>query len=264
MNSITFPEPCHDPWYAATTLMDAAAAIIDVIIPSEALANTTGGYYVRDEPARVLGCTSQYQYCNPISKSGKSGKPGKSCTPLAGWYQATAASFALWSNDGQRNLFNASLQKILGHGSSIDDIVKSANIASLKAREKLQGGLQGPLPDNQWQLEVENWYGGSLAVLQGAPVNYATGPIEPALLQILNRPQTESERRLCDSVVSFFFSKSWNTILFENQLTFRDDTENPKRRCHFIQYSWPWHFVWFVRVTHYRFNYNRVAHWMDE
>ena len=156
MNGVLFLEPCDDPWYAATTFIDAAKIGIDIIIPSQASANTTGGYYVRDEPARVLGCTEQYQYCNPVFKSNKSGKPGKSCTPLAGWYQAGAASFALWQSDEQRNFFNTSLNKIIGQSSSLDDIVKSANIASLKAREKLASGLQDPLPDDQWQSEVEN------------------------------------------------------------------------------------------------------------
>jgi hypothetical protein len=200
-NDIKFLKPCDDPWYAATTL----AREFD---PTGLSGNTTVTYYVRDEPARALGCTSAYQFCHPDISSGKSGesgesgKSGKSCTSLAGYYPATAAADALWQTDEQKALFNASVYNILDAIGDLEDIVAVAGIASLKARELLQSGLQGSLPNNQWQREVENWYGATLAELQRQTVNYATGPTEPALLQVLERPQTEGERRLCRSVVS--------------------------------------------------------------
>jgi hypothetical protein len=197
-NDIKFFKPCDDPWYAATTL----AREFD---PTGLSGNTTVTYYVRDEPARALGCTSAYQFCHPdisSGKSGESGESGKSCTSLAGYYRATAAALALWQTDEHKALFNASVYNILTDVSDLRDIAAVAGIASLKAREILQDGLQGPLPNNQWQREVENWYGATLAQLQRTTVKYATGPTEPALLQILERPQTEGERRLCRSVVS--------------------------------------------------------------
>lgn len=188
-NDVKFFKACDDPWFAAT-------AIAHEFDPTGASGNTTVTYYVRDEPARVLGCASRYQFCNSDSKS------GKSCTPLAGYYCAIAAADALWRTDGHGDLFNTSIFNILPSVADLRGVVSVAGIASLKARDTLQDGLQGPLPNNQWQLEVENWYGATLADLQRMTVEYATGPTEPALLQVLERPQTEGERRLCHSVVS--------------------------------------------------------------
>ena len=83
-------------------------------------------------------------------------------------------------------------------------LISAVGITSLKAREKLFSGIQGPLPNNQWQIEVENWYSTTLADLQRLTIEYAAGPADPALLQVLERPQTETERQLCHSVVSIF------------------------------------------------------------
>lgn len=198
-NDIKFSTACNDPWYAATT-------VAHEIDPTGASGNTTVTYYIRDEPARVLGCTSQYQFCNPDFKPGESGKSAKSCTPLAGMYRAIAVADALWQTDGQRDLFNAFINGIFLDISDLRETVSVAGIASLTARESLQDGLQGPLPDKQWQLEVENWYGATLADMQRATVEYATGPIDPALLQFVERPQTKSERQLCDNVVTLSLS----------------------------------------------------------
>lgn len=120
-NDVKFLNACDDPWYAATT-------IAHEYDPTGASGNTTVTYYVRDEPARVLGCASRYQFCNPDSKS------GKSCTPLAGFYPATAAADELWRTDGQRDLFNASVYNILAGVVDLRGIVSVAGIASLKAR----------------------------------------------------------------------------------------------------------------------------------
>lgn len=220
-NDIIFMEASDDPWYTATIIAKES----DSTGFSD---NTTFRIYVHDEPARVVGCASRYQFCN---------KSGKSCTALLGYYSAVAAADALWQIDGQRNLFDAFLNNVVNRISDLNSIVSVAGIASLKARDSLSNGVQGSLPNNQWQLEVENWYGAILADHQRLTVEYATGPSESALLQILKRPQTEGERQLCHSVVSIstiFFFKIERHFFSEDQLTLRDETENSKRRCHFI------------------------------
>ena len=190
-NDVIFAGACDDPWYAATNV--AAASDFTSL-----WGDTTIKFYVHDEPVSILGCASQYQFCRSDSKS------GKSCTPFAGYNNAVVATDALWQIDEQRNLFGPLLDNILPHVSDVRAIVSVAGIASLKARDKLYNGFQGSLPNNQWQLEVENWYGATLADLQRLTVEYASGPIEPALLQILKRPQTKNEHQLCHSVVSIF------------------------------------------------------------
>lgn len=128
----------------------------------------------------------------------------------------------LYKTDEHSNLFNASLYNILTRVSDLNVIVSVAGIASLKSRDTLSTGLQGSLPNNQWQLEVENWYGATLADLQRFTVEYATGPIDPALLPILQRPQTESERQLCHSVVSI---SPFSLFKFKRRFCIRRSTD---------------------------------------
>lgn len=180
LNDIMFLERCDDPWYAATT-----------IIKTETDTSVNKTFYHGDEPARVLGCTERYQFCNPGSET------NNSCTPLAGYDTARAAANTVWRTDAQREFFKVLVREIIG----IFEIVLIADISSLTAREKLSGGLQGLLANNQWQLDVENWFTASLADLQGRIIEYVTGPTDPAMLQFLGRPP-EDARRVCQSVVS--------------------------------------------------------------
>lgn len=188
-NGVAFTEPSDDLWYAAHNVLTAN--------PSQDNALTTA--YSGDEPVRVLGCATRYQYCNPDPKM------GHSCTPLAGIFTATSAADALWTTDKQKNFFNASSNSILTGTGGLVDIVIDTGISSLIARHSLSQGFQGPLSNNQWQLEVENWFAATLADLQKVTVEYVTGPTDPAVFPFLRRPQTEEEQLLCRSLVSYLF-----------------------------------------------------------
>ncbi|KAL1615965.1 hypothetical protein SLS56_011613 [Neofusicoccum ribis] len=61
----------------------------------------------------------------------------------------------------------------------------------------LSEGMQGPLPDNQWQLDVENWFAISLAALQGWMVELATGPSDSKFLDWIDSPTSEGGRYWC-------------------------------------------------------------------
>ena len=188
-NDVIFMEACDDPWYSATTTVNASD-------PEATWGNTTVTFYVHDEPVGILGCASRYQFCNADSKS------GKSCTPLAGYDVAVTAADRLLHVDRQRILLDPWLNNVFTLTSDVRTIVSVAGIASLKARDSLFQGFQGSLPNNQWQIEVENWYTATLAGLQRVTVEYATGPSEAALLDRLQRAQTDGERQLCHNVVS--------------------------------------------------------------
>ncbi|KAL1617650.1 hypothetical protein SLS54_007654 [Diplodia seriata] len=70
-------------------------------------------------------------------------------------------------------------------------------ISALLARRSLYTGNQGPLPDNQWQLEVEHWHLASLAILQRQVVEAANGPFDQEVIPLLDRPQHDDERKVC-------------------------------------------------------------------
>lgn len=156
-NDVKFLTASDDPWFTATT-------VAHEFDPTGATGNETVTYYVRDEPARVLGCASRHQICNSDFKSGES-KSNRSCTPLAGFTCAYTAADALWRTDEQRALFNASVYNILTNVDDLRGIISTAGIASLNARYLLADGVQGSLPTDQWQVEVGNWYAATLAKL---------------------------------------------------------------------------------------------------
>lgn len=190
-NGIFFNTRCDDPWYAAFN-------------PMPVNDNSIKPVYFAEEPVRVLGCTERYQFCNPNPNF----KMDSSCTPLTGIFTATAAADALWRTNEQRKIFNISSNAILSDADGLYEMVSVTGISSLIARHSLFVGVQDQLPNNQWQLEVENWYGATLADLQRTTVEYVTGPNDPVIFRYLQRPQTGEEHLMCRSLVSSFSFQS--------------------------------------------------------
>lgn len=99
----------------------------------------------------------------------------------------------------QTDRWNWILGAMMQASPDIAALASSQPAQSLTSRKRLFGGLQGPLPDNQWQLDVEHWYASVLAALQEVFVDIATGPADAALAPLLLRPENEQQRRLCAS-----------------------------------------------------------------
>ena len=163
------------------------------------LRNPSINFVSADQPVDVLECTERYQFCNPDSKM------SQSCTPLTGIFTATQAADTLWRTTKQREFFNTSSNLMLNNAGGLVEIVGLTGISSLLSRHSLSVGNQSPLPSNQWQLEIENWYGATLADLQRVTIEYVTGPTDSAIFPLLQRPQTEEEHLVCQSMVSLFF-----------------------------------------------------------
>ena len=58
----------------------------------------------------------------------------------------------------------------------LSQMVTAAGNAVFTARDNLGCGTQGPPPNNHWQLEVEHWAKGTMALLQCTFVETAKGP----------------------------------------------------------------------------------------
>lgn len=115
--------------------------------------------------------------------------------------QALAQS--LWQSEKQKALISWSASKILYDAIGLPEVLTSLGISSLTSRYKLRNGIQGPLPSNQWQLEVKHWFRTTLADLQRSVVETATGTMGMST-QWMRQPQTPEERLLCRSQVSSF------------------------------------------------------------
>lgn len=149
--------------------------------------------YIADHSATVLGCKLQYQICDPTTS------PEKGCTPLGG---LNDHNYGMTTPRTRREKAVFWTFTIGG----LDTIVATLKASSLKSRFGIFSALQGPLPNNQWQLEVEYWHNIVLASLQGIQVNIAAGPGDLRVLQYTwTRPLTDEQRYFCKNQVRDFF-----------------------------------------------------------
>jgi hypothetical protein len=185
---MTFTEPVDDPWYSAhQPLMNVT------------MDGSDKGYlqlYSADSPASVLGCTTQYQQCVPSLPE------GQRCTKLGGIWETNQTLTA--ANDWQSNMTQQALLPI--QMAEFQQVVTVLQASSLTSRYSMQTSMQGPLPSNQWQLDLENWHHITLAAVQNNVVNFAIGPAKNEPMQKLwTPPDGEVEKYVCKNQVSQSF-----------------------------------------------------------
>ncbi|KAI0527848.1 hypothetical protein F5B22DRAFT_582560 [Xylaria bambusicola] len=187
-NGVIFLEPVHDPWYRAT-------------VPGQNYRDSlTSGIWPTwrtEEAASPLGCTVQLQLCN-------TGLPeGSRCGPLASEsdaYEGALELFGVSANGTAKDIngvrFNWFWDEYwMSPGTILAELGRQALIST----QTLNNGIQTTLPDNQWQLDVTNWWEGSLASYQMAAVKQATGPNDPSLDSFVLGPNGTSQEKLCHS-----------------------------------------------------------------
>ncbi|KAJ4353322.1 uncharacterized protein N0V89_005050 [Didymosphaeria variabile] len=192
-NQVISPVEIHDPWYSAHQ------AIPGFHLNFTGWNNLTLGGYFGDEPAAVLGCAKQYQICYPD----KAGKPSQ-CSRLGGKQELYWLLTSLTQNEEQLNRTRWSIMSALT-GNELDAFVQTLGAASLTSRYSLVSGIQGPLPDNQWQVDVEHWHAATMVAIQGSAVDAASGPSNPDMRKFWAAPSNDQERSVCNSQVSISF-----------------------------------------------------------
>ncbi|PKS06070.1 hypothetical protein jhhlp_007904 [Lomentospora prolificans] len=179
---LLYANPVDDPWFSAHKEGPGMRNTVS---------NTTRPNYYRDELVTVMGCSMQTQLCN--AQGGEDG-----CTPLRGMADDTFDRYSPWKTDRQRALIKRA-DDIFGMGLfSISGIVDHLGLGSLVSRHGLSSNVQGPLPTNQWQHEVEHWVTSSLTSVQGSFVEAANGPPKE-MMSFRVVPNGTEEERLCRS-----------------------------------------------------------------
>ncbi|KAJ9660424.1 hypothetical protein H2198_002542 [Neophaeococcomyces mojaviensis] len=181
-NSIYYAEPVDDPMFSAHIGQDLSSVV----------AGAT--YYNADNYVAVMGCTDQYQICNPNNNQ---------CSGLVGALQILTTI----ANDHQRIDFNtvqqaiASRIAITAQESSIHYQVFTRMGSALKASDILTNTLSQTLPVNQWQLEVGGWFDAGLAHIQLKTVEYATGPSNIGPGSYVQTPESDDTvgQAMCNS-----------------------------------------------------------------
>ncbi|KAF1994364.1 hypothetical protein P154DRAFT_581843 [Amniculicola lignicola CBS 123094] len=155
-NGIRYTAAIDDPWFSAHTRGSNIT-----------IRGYEGEYpsFVADKSASVLGCTEQYQVCAP------SRPVGDRCSRLGGLLDPTGKVNATDPTfDLKHRVFSG-----LSYA-RFNDIAKGLGDESLRARSTLNTIIQVPLPNNQWQLEMERWFQIMLSGMQASSVETAVGP----------------------------------------------------------------------------------------
>lgn len=145
--------------------------------------------FLSDEPASILGCKSHYQVCRRTSP------PGQDCLVNGGYQDLVSPSLS--NEDPAVSLIIWITNSLI----PINAVVNNLATSSLTSRSGLTAGQQGPLPDNQWQKEVENFHNIALNSLQRV-TNSAQKPQDPNILKYFwAAPNTTTQEYLCKNQV---------------------------------------------------------------
>ncbi|KAJ0116553.1 hypothetical protein J7T55_007533 [Diaporthe amygdali] len=196
-NGIEFYDVTSDPWYRATVPGDS------IIMQS---ADGELRVYQPEEAASPMGCVQQYQFCNPSLSN-------NSCGPLASWVDAQVESaplFGITIADYQNETaptpssaigsrYQWLIHVLSSAQANVQNVIMYLGPNALTSLKYLNDGLMGPLPVNQWQLDVSFWWATYLASLQAAVVNTAHGPTDPGLDPYKMLPINSHARDMCNN-----------------------------------------------------------------
>ncbi|EME45514.1 hypothetical protein DOTSEDRAFT_71279 [Dothistroma septosporum NZE10] len=182
-NEIKYYYPVYDP------LFSAGLDDNDTIIVPDGAKNET--FYTSHHLVDVVGCIEQYQIC--ITEG--------VCTPLVPLQVIQNATVALLKANNAENIGRiATLGRlsITSGSTGIGNPVLRRGIAVMLAPRSLNGVTQtARLPQNQWELEVENWFSIALAKMQSYMLSYAAGPEDPIFRPFVSGPVAAARNSAC-------------------------------------------------------------------
>lgn len=190
-HSVTFIEQVNDPIFSAHR--PAGMRNVNPQWP-----DSRDMTYFSDHTDGIMACTMQHQICDP-NKPPKTG-----CTPLTAAASLRPVLNETLSSELQRTYAKSILSLIIDAHIEVVDFIQMLGITALDARNAFYGPLSNPVPDNQWEKEVELWWQGTLAALQLLITEQATGPSMVEAQQLFSKPQTEEEKLRCENQVCPF------------------------------------------------------------
>lgn len=189
-NNILYTSMINDTWYAAHrflhTLQEADNSFAG-----------TSNTYLADEPASPLGCTAHYELCSQSSTSTQICQASRA----AGGYCDLGNCPDKMPTPSNISEAYSITQWLFASFQDLPTILQTLASTSLTSRNSLLGGLQASLPDDQWQLEVENWFNISLVSLQSI-VDLAIGANDPDIQQYFwEGPNAFQRENICGNQV---------------------------------------------------------------
>lgn len=190
-----FLNKTEDPWYRATTPITSIGS-----------QSPDRNLYASDEAASPMACLERFQYCNS----------SKECGSLASFKDALISALPLFHHNssefwGSEQLVHGTeptsqrfdmFEIALTGSDRVSDLINTLGSSSLLSSQYFGQGFMGPIPDNQWQLDVSHWFAMHLASMQAAFVNIARGPTNEALLPYFIGPEDGPQQVMCNNMVS--------------------------------------------------------------
>lgn len=96
----------------------------------------------------------------------------------------------------------------------------------------VNNGIQGILSKHQWHLDVEQIADITLAAMQGAAVDAATGPADPEIRQFYSAPVSSEGKYFCRNQV--YLPNPWHTTISRHLI---HEAENPLDSLRKLLYS---------------------------
>ncbi|KAI1363845.1 hypothetical protein F5Y08DRAFT_354131 [Xylaria arbuscula] len=205
-NGVISSVPLDDPWYRFN-------AVSDIIYQVESKKQSVS--YQPSEAASPLGCAHQAQICKGNVAN------NDSCGPVASYSDAWAAAAPIfgvhaeaidnfetdqlnqlidtYATDEDASRFIWLLRMITNSQTDVADILTKIGSQSLASSNGLLTGLQGPLPNNQWMLDVTYWWNITLAVLQATVVDAAYGSTTPERVRLQLNATNPGQESICQN-----------------------------------------------------------------
>lgn len=185
----TYYDQVDDPWFSAHRPITFAQSSLQFL----------RNRYSRNLAVSTIACKEQHQFCTSLGQ----------CTAFLGFDQVqNNATF----NDNLTSHQNATFDRVLRavSASRIHGLLQflQRTTTPLLASNFTTAGSSGltvsqPLPNDQWELELNYWHSISMAQLQRTVVQWATGQIapEPQYVEYLLRPEEEGDIWFCNNLI---------------------------------------------------------------
>ncbi|KAF2969823.1 hypothetical protein GQX73_g3789 [Xylaria multiplex] len=196
--------PLDDPWYRFDALANFTITHVE--------SNEQSFSYRPSEAASPLGCAYQVQICKGnVARN-------DSCGPLASYSDAWGGAAHLfgvnmeaiynletdqlikaYAADEDASRFVWLLRMITNSQTDVTDIVTKISSQSLESSRSLVNSIQGPLPNNQWMLDITYWWNITLAVLQATFIDAAYGSTTPERARLQINATNAGQNSICQN-----------------------------------------------------------------
>ncbi|KAK7926623.1 hypothetical protein PG985_003621 [Apiospora marii] len=194
-NGVGFDTPSEDDWYR----VNVVGGTRNIIGEPEEKAESKAFFRPR-EAASPLGCVEQYQWCRDPASNQCGNLSGllDALYSAAHWFDLTSEDLdadrpILPSNLG--SLFQWAYLVLFNHGAMLTHLIETLGPTSIVSQT--QQSFIYRIQDNQWQLDVTQWWHTRLASFQALFVNTAQGSTNSPYRPYTFAPTNEREWDLC-------------------------------------------------------------------